>query len=130
MKRRVRSVIEWRKFPDEKPTAQMVLVFADGAINTIFGNGLASFIRAGAEFVYWANLPDLRLGDKLSPDSHDYGRAYPAQQTITLTDVQIDTLRGLIEEYCLALYEALGVNLFNGTYQQEMMNFLILDGIK
>ena len=57
MKRRVRSVIEWRRFPDEKPTSQMVLVFADGAVNTIFGNGLESFIRAGAEFVYWADLP-------------------------------------------------------------------------
>ena len=61
---KTKTVIEWRKFPDEKPTAQMVLVFANGAICTIFGNGLESFIRAGAEFVYWADLP----GDNLSPD--------------------------------------------------------------
>jgi len=56
---KTKTVIEWRKFPDEKPTAQMVLVFADGAISTIFGNGLESFIRAGAEFVYWADVPNL-----------------------------------------------------------------------
>ena len=73
MKRRVRSVIEWRRFPDEKPTSQMVLVFADGAVNTIFGNGLANFIRDGAKFVYWANLPDLRLGTNCPQGSDSEG---------------------------------------------------------
>ena len=56
---KTKTVIEWHKYPEEKPKAQMILVCADGAIATIFGNGLESFIRAGKDFVYWAYIPDL-----------------------------------------------------------------------
>lgn len=55
----MQSVIEWRKYPNERPKAQMILVCANGAISTIFGNGLKSFIRAGMEFVFWADIPNL-----------------------------------------------------------------------
>lgn len=55
----MQSVIVWKRYPNEKPKAQMILVCADGAISTIFGNGLESFIRAGKKFVYWAEIPNL-----------------------------------------------------------------------
>ena len=53
-----RSVIEWKRYPEEKPKEQMVLVCHNGAISTIFGNGLASFIN-GDERFYWADIPKL-----------------------------------------------------------------------
>ena len=51
-----RSVIEWKRYPEEKPKEQMVLVCHNGAISTIFGNGLTSFIN-GDERFYWADIP-------------------------------------------------------------------------
>lgn len=52
------SVLEWHKYPDDNPTAQLVLVAHNNAITTVFGNGLKNFIH-DRPYIYWADIPKL-----------------------------------------------------------------------
>ena len=52
------SALEWHKYPDDIPTAQLVLVAHNNAITTVFGNGLKNFIQV-RPYIYWADIPKL-----------------------------------------------------------------------